>query len=277
MRKPPATWPFSRVNSRATYLSCCVPVFRVYPLINFPSSVCHFKRSPLSDNQVQRVDDARVAGREPELEPKIRSRKRSAPTSAPSRASPGSYICSDVYMRRVYFAERNPPMRQYTRLRVAWARFEDSGAADTSGIIEEEEWGPLRCMILVWTRTRTPHRFLTVLCENRVATMGGYVSSIASMSNTAVHSVCRGRKRKYIEECDSESESDYIDRTLQTPKKWDVTFISLFLSLPISLFTPFPLLPLTLSFCSFSLSLSLILCDFIWCVSLTLINIINID
>ncbi|XP_014473350.1 PREDICTED: protein germ cell-less [Dinoponera quadriceps] len=49
--------------------------------------------------------------------------------------------------------------------------------------------------------------------------MGGYVSSIASMSNTAVHSVYRGRKRKYIEECDSESESDYIDRTLQTPKK----------------------------------------------------------
>lgn len=55
--------------------------------------------------------------------------------------------------------------------------------------------------------------------KDYVATMGNYLSSIASMSNTAVHSVYRGRKRKYIEECDSESESDYIDRTLHTPKK----------------------------------------------------------
>lgn len=51
--------------------------------------------------------------------------------------------------------------------------------------------------------------------------MGSYMSRIASMSNTAVHSVYRGRKRKCIEEDDFDSESEYIDRTLQTPKKWD--------------------------------------------------------
>lgn len=50
--------------------------------------------------------------------------------------------------------------------------------------------------------------------------MGNYVSKIASMSNNAVHSVYRGRKRKCIEEDDFDSESDYIDRTLQTPKKY---------------------------------------------------------
>ncbi|KAL2734384.1 protein germ cell-less [Vespula squamosa] len=49
--------------------------------------------------------------------------------------------------------------------------------------------------------------------------MGSYMSRIASMSNTAVHSVYRGRKRKCIEEDDFDSESEYIDRTLQTPKK----------------------------------------------------------
>ncbi|XP_076753572.1 germ cell-less [Xylocopa sonorina] len=49
--------------------------------------------------------------------------------------------------------------------------------------------------------------------------MGNYVSKIASMSNSAVHSVYRGRKRKCIEEDDFDSESEYIDRTLQTPKK----------------------------------------------------------
>ncbi|KAH0945205.1 hypothetical protein HN011_010739 [Eciton burchellii] len=48
--------------------------------------------------------------------------------------------------------------------------------------------------------------------------MGGYASKIASMSNTAVHSVYRGCKRKN-EERDYDYESDYIDRTLQTPKK----------------------------------------------------------
>lgn len=53
--------------------------------------------------------------------------------------------------------------------------------------------------------------------------MGNYVSKIASMSNNAVHyySVYRGRKRKCIEEDDFDSESDYIDRTLQTPKKYE--------------------------------------------------------
>ncbi|XP_012538133.1 protein germ cell-less [Monomorium pharaonis] len=49
--------------------------------------------------------------------------------------------------------------------------------------------------------------------------MGGYASRIASMSNLAVHNVYRGCKRKYIEEYDCESESDYIERTLHTPKK----------------------------------------------------------
>lgn len=49
--------------------------------------------------------------------------------------------------------------------------------------------------------------------------MGNCVSWIASMSNTAVHSMYRGRKRKCIEEDDFDSDSDYIDRTLQTPKK----------------------------------------------------------
>lgn len=50
--------------------------------------------------------------------------------------------------------------------------------------------------------------------------MGNYVSKIASMSNNAMHSMYRGRKRKCIEEDDFDSESDYIDRTLQTPKKY---------------------------------------------------------
>ncbi|KYN13777.1 PREDICTED: protein germ cell-less [Trachymyrmex cornetzi] len=49
--------------------------------------------------------------------------------------------------------------------------------------------------------------------------MGGYASRIASMSNLAVHNVYRGCKRKYIEEYDCDSESDYIERTLHTPKK----------------------------------------------------------
>ncbi|KAL6440528.1 hypothetical protein ACFW04_003204 [Cataglyphis niger] len=49
--------------------------------------------------------------------------------------------------------------------------------------------------------------------------MGSYASRIASMSNTAVHNVYRGCKRKYIEEYDCDSESDYIERTLHTPKK----------------------------------------------------------
>ncbi|KYQ52306.1 Protein germ cell-less [Trachymyrmex zeteki] len=49
--------------------------------------------------------------------------------------------------------------------------------------------------------------------------MGGYASKIASMSNLAVHNVYRGCKRKYIEEYIYDSESDYIDRTLHTPKK----------------------------------------------------------
>lgn len=39
------------------------------------------------------------------------------------------------------------------------------------------------------------------------------------MSNLAVHNVYRGCKRKYIEEYDYDSESDYIERTLHTPKK----------------------------------------------------------
>ncbi|XP_012054385.1 PREDICTED: protein germ cell-less [Atta cephalotes] len=49
--------------------------------------------------------------------------------------------------------------------------------------------------------------------------MGGYASRIASISNLAVHNVYRGCKRKYIEEYDCDSESDYIERTLHTPKK----------------------------------------------------------
>lgn len=65
-------------------------------------------------------------------------------------------------------------------------------------------------------RTREEKKFLVVAWS---FTMGGYASKIASVSNTAVHNVYRGCKRKYIEECDYESESDYIDRTLQTPKK----------------------------------------------------------
>lgn len=47
--------------------------------------------------------------------------------------------------------------------------------------------------------------------------MGNYVSKLVSVSNSAMHSVYGGRKRKYIEDFDSKS--DYIDRTLQTPKK----------------------------------------------------------
>ncbi|XP_011307946.1 protein germ cell-less isoform X1 [Fopius arisanus] len=49
--------------------------------------------------------------------------------------------------------------------------------------------------------------------------MGGYVSKIAWMSNAAVNSVVRGRKRKCIEEDDCDSDSDFIDKTLQTPKR----------------------------------------------------------
>ncbi|XP_012276724.1 protein germ cell-less isoform X2 [Orussus abietinus] len=49
--------------------------------------------------------------------------------------------------------------------------------------------------------------------------MGGYVSRIASMSNIAVNSAYRGRKRKCIEEDGFDLESDFIDKTLQTPKK----------------------------------------------------------
>lgn len=49
--------------------------------------------------------------------------------------------------------------------------------------------------------------------------MGGYASRIASVSNIAVNSVYRTRKRKCIEEDDLDPESEFIDRTLQTPKK----------------------------------------------------------
>lgn len=49
--------------------------------------------------------------------------------------------------------------------------------------------------------------------------MGGYVSKIAWMSNVAVNSVYRGRKRKCIEEDDCDSDTDFIARTLQTPKR----------------------------------------------------------
>lgn len=48
--------------------------------------------------------------------------------------------------------------------------------------------------------------------------MGNYMGKIASMSNVAMH-LYRGRKRKCIEEDSLDSESDYIDKTLQTPKK----------------------------------------------------------
>lgn len=53
------------------------------------------------------------------------------------------------------------------------------------------------------------------------------MSKIASMSNNAVHSVYRGRKRKCIEEDELDSESDYIDRTLQTPKKYEMNNFTL--------------------------------------------------
>lgn len=49
--------------------------------------------------------------------------------------------------------------------------------------------------------------------------MGGYVSKIAWISNAAVNSVVRGRKRKCIEEDDGDADSDFIDKTLQTPKR----------------------------------------------------------
>ncbi|KAK0182164.1 hypothetical protein PV327_000327 [Microctonus hyperodae] len=49
--------------------------------------------------------------------------------------------------------------------------------------------------------------------------MGGYVSKIASMSNIAVNTVYRGRKRKCIEEDDCDSDTEFIDKTLQTPKR----------------------------------------------------------
>ncbi|XP_043480223.1 protein germ cell-less [Leptopilina heterotoma] len=50
--------------------------------------------------------------------------------------------------------------------------------------------------------------------------MGGYASRfIFNMSNIAVNSVYRGRKRKCIEEDELNSESDFIDRTMQTPKR----------------------------------------------------------
>lgn len=51
--------------------------------------------------------------------------------------------------------------------------------------------------------------------------MGSYASSlapIASLSNVA-NSVYRGRKRKCIEKDDFDSESEFIDKTLQTPKR----------------------------------------------------------
>lgn len=63
--------------------------------------------------------------------------------------------------------------------------------------------------------------FQKTIKQKKNLKMGNYMSRIASMSNTAVHSVYRGRKRKCIEEDDFDSESEYIDRTLQTPKKWD--------------------------------------------------------
>ncbi|KAF7990963.1 hypothetical protein HCN44_000768 [Aphidius gifuensis] len=49
--------------------------------------------------------------------------------------------------------------------------------------------------------------------------MGNYSSKIAWMSDVAVNSVYRGRKRKCIEEDNCDSDSDFIERTLQTPKK----------------------------------------------------------
>ncbi|XP_011499469.1 PREDICTED: protein germ cell-less [Ceratosolen solmsi marchali] len=49
--------------------------------------------------------------------------------------------------------------------------------------------------------------------------MGSYVSRVLTASNSAVNSVYRGRKRKCIEEDDLESESRFIDKTMQTPKR----------------------------------------------------------
>lgn len=49
--------------------------------------------------------------------------------------------------------------------------------------------------------------------------MGSYTSRIVSMSNTAVNTLYGGRKRKCIEEGECDSDSDFIDRTLQTPKR----------------------------------------------------------
>ncbi|XP_046424555.1 protein germ cell-less isoform X1 [Neodiprion virginianus] len=49
--------------------------------------------------------------------------------------------------------------------------------------------------------------------------MGVYASRIASVSNIAVNSVYRTRKRKCIEEDEFDPDSEFIDRTLQTPKK----------------------------------------------------------
>lgn len=51
--------------------------------------------------------------------------------------------------------------------------------------------------------------------------MGAYASRIVSVSNIAVNSVYRTRKRKCIEE-DLDPESEFIDRTLQTPKRYVV-------------------------------------------------------
>ncbi|XP_043286018.1 protein germ cell-less [Venturia canescens] len=49
--------------------------------------------------------------------------------------------------------------------------------------------------------------------------MGNYLSRIAFVSNIAVNSVYLGRKRKCIEEDECESDSEFIDKTLQTPKR----------------------------------------------------------
>ena len=50
--------------------------------------------------------------------------------------------------------------------------------------------------------------------------MGNYASRMLSASNSAVNTVYRGRKRKCIEENDLESESKFIDKTMQTPKRY---------------------------------------------------------
>lgn len=58
--------------------------------------------------------------------------------------------------------------------------------------------------------------------------MGSYASRILSVSNNAVNSVCRGRKRKCIEEDDLESESSFIEKTMQTPKRYACIYDSKF-------------------------------------------------